>query len=132
MDRLNSGLLRVDRARLIVNSLGIYAGFVLLMTTALALRDMRRLRLHLSQPRPPDQQQWAAAFAGTALSRLPLRLLALAPTFGHNSTRPPSLNAGECRQEILRLYWDSLVRAQFATVLAGFLAIAVAPMRLPD
>jgi len=109
-----------------VNTLGIYAVFVLLMTTALTGHDLRRLRLRLSRNSTSDQQQWAAAFAGTDLSRLALRLLAFAPAFAQNAHRPPSFNPGEGRREILRFYWDSLVRVQFATVLAALFTVGVA------
>ena len=117
-----------DVASLAARGLTVYAAFVLFGTTAITLIDLRRVRSRLAALRAPTQRDWFAAFAGTGLTRLAVRILDLAPADGSTPGGKIILQSRfatvEAHREIARLHRNWLVRVHFFTALGILLTVA--------
>ncbi|HTT78521.1 MAG TPA: hypothetical protein VMF86_02475 [Stellaceae bacterium] len=122
-------LVRAEAPQAVLVFLAAYAAVALLVTTAVAVFDLARVRLRLEEGGAPSRREWFAAFARTSLAPLADRLIDLAPEDG-----PAAASAGlvlqsrfvpaEARREAICHYRDRLVRAQFAGALALLVVIA--------
>ncbi len=121
--------------------LALYAVLILLISTAVFLIRVRRLRVRLAKPtRSPKELQ--SAFSGTGLERLAHRILDLGPGDAAPQGEAWLLHSrvipNQARREVKSLFRDWLIRAQFFTALllliglCGLSALdAYSPMALP-
>lgn len=119
---------------LVVAALAVYGLCAILMTTAILITDILRLRHNLLQTAADPvsaRPEWAAAFV-SGLRRLSPRLaaaLAQSATANGGVALEFRLTAGETRGEWARLYYVSLARSHFLSaliVLAGVAALGLA------
>lgn len=114
-------------ASIAVSSLAIYAGIVLLLSTAITLVDLRCVLSRLSVVLAPTRAEWFASFEGAGLARLAARLLDLADedisVSGHAVLRF-RFDIGFGRQEIQYLFRNSLTRVHFFTALVALIGMA--------
>jgi hypothetical protein len=107
-------------ARFAIAGLSLYAIFVLLISTAVFLVRLRRLRVRLAKlPRTPEELQ--NAFSGTGLERLARRIFDLSPADAAPQPQVLLLQSrvvpSQARHEVKSLFRDWLIRAQFLTAL---------------
>lgn len=100
--------------------LSLYAVLTLLISTAVFLTRLRRLRVRLAKPtRSPKELQ--NAFSGTGLERLAHRILDLGPGDAAPQAQALLLHSrvipNQARREVKSLFRDWLIRAQFFTAL---------------
>lgn len=100
----------------------VYALVALVMVVGMIGADAARVRLRLARLAAPNQRDWMAAFAATALNPLAARIFDLAPLDRDWARTGIVLQSrfdiAQARREIGQLYSGSLVRAQFVTALA--------------
>src|SRR5437762_1075587 len=115
-------------AALALAATSVYAAFVLLLTSAVFVVGLHRVRKRLRQT-PQNHDQWVALFAGTGLNRLAGRMLDLAPP--DDPEHPQDLllqsriDPSQARREIKFVFRDWLIRTHFFSALALLLAISV-------
>lgn len=100
--------------------LSLYAILILLISTAVFLIRLRRLRVRLAKPtRSPKELQ--NAFSGTGLERLAHRIFDLGPRDAAPQREAWLLHSrvipNQARREVKSLFRDWLIRAQFFTAL---------------
>jgi hypothetical protein len=114
-------------ASIAVSSLAMYAGIVLLLSTAITLVDLRRVRSRLSAVLSPTRGEWFASFEGTGLARLAARLLDLADeetSVSGQAVLRFRFDIGFGRQEIRYKFRNSLTRVHFFTALVALIGMA--------
>ncbi|MGH7097673.1 MAG: hypothetical protein ACREE4_08455 [Stellaceae bacterium] len=132
---------------LVLIGLAVYALVALVLVAGTIGFDALRVRGRLARLAVPNQQDWLAAFAATALEPLAARILDLGPLdrdWGRAGIVLQSrFDTAQARREITQLYSAALVRTQFGTALALALvlaalgvvhagaALAVAPAGIP-
>lgn len=113
---------------LVLMGLAVYALVALVLAAGAIGLDAFRVHRRLACLAVPNQQDWMAAFAATALEPLAARILDLGPLdrdWGRAGIVLQSrFDAAQARREIAQLYSTALVRAQFGTALALALALA--------
>src|SRR5579875_651225 len=106
-----------------------YALAAALLTAAMVLADLARVRSRLAALTLPNPWDWTAAFAATSLSPLARRLLDLAPIDAERAhTRivlQSRFDPDRARREIAQLYSGLLVRTHFVTAFTLALILAL-------
>jgi hypothetical protein len=106
-----------------------YACAAALLTAAMVLADLARVRSRLAALTLPSPWDWTAAFAATSLSPLARRLLDLAPIDTERAHARIVLQSrfdpDRARREIAQLYSGLLVRTHFVTAFALALILAL-------
>jgi hypothetical protein len=111
---------------LAATGIALYAGLVLMLTTAFFVIGLRRIRFGLSR-NALTRDRWIALFAETGLDQLATRIVDLVPAEGaawrERLVLQSRFDAGNARRETRHLYRDWLVRTSFFTAFALLLTM---------